>query len=807
MRLTAHGKRLALLTALAGACASGAGCRKVPYIDQAKVVPRDPGALIAQEDAEVRQAAFMEEASGSTPLPRVSDPRTTDNPERPEIWGLSLQDAIRIGLENAEVVRVIPFGAQGIPVGGFEPQFLSVGGTGSGTVTTLGAGNLSTIYDPAIQETRIANALSAFDANFSTNLLWGRNVTPVNNAITSGIIATGLKNPLVLFQDTAQFNASLQKRIATGGILGVTHNVQYQFMNSPALAFPSAYTTNLQLSFNQPLLGSAPTPLFGQNLGPAGVEVNRAPIVIARLNADFTVWGFKAQVMSLVRSVEQQYWALAQAQVQYWAAETAVELGEQIVRRERAKFEVGAGSIPNVAEAEEQLERFRLDYVQRTSDLITTERQLRNLLGLPPADNRRIVPTTAPTDLRLEPNWQASLTQMVNFQPDIVQGQLLVRASELRLLIARNELLPVLNFNALYQFNGLGHHLDEAEAVMTGKTINAVNALVQRQQAAAGLNPVPGRYSNFQSWQIGLTFQMPLGMRAPMADAKFAQYTLLQQRAYVQQLVHQTTHQLARFFLEVDANYKMFKTATRLKAAALQRLEAQKAFYEQGTITIDRYLDAVNRWANAVALEAEFRTKYNISIVAMEETKGTLLAYDNIAVAEGPWPVKAYVQARDQQAAHHQHPTGMSGDYHPRPVEGPGMPDPVPPHSPPDIRPESVPPMPPPGGTFGPKPYPAPPTSPAGEPPILMERPPIGTGAEPEANVLPAGLTAPGGPIPDPGTAEAPQPPMEVPLELPTAPPADLPTLPTGVAAPAPPEAEASAPPVDGALPTLPEPD
>ena len=385
---------------------------------------------------------------------------------------------------------MIPFGAQGIPVGGFEPQFLAVGGAGSGTISTLGAGNLSTIYDPAIQETRIANALSNFDANFSTNLLWSRNVLPINNAIQSGVFATGLKFPLVLFQDTAQFNASLQKRIATGGILGVTHNVQYQYLNSPTQAFPSAYVTNLQLQFNQPLLGSAPVPLFGQNLGPAGVEVNRAPIVIARLNADFTVWGFKAQIMSLVRSVEQQYWALAQAQVQYWSAETAVELGEQILRRERAKFEVGAGSIPNVAEAEEQLERFRLDYVQRTSDLITTERQLRNLLGLPPADNRRIVPTTAPTDARLEPNWQSSLTQMVNFQPDIVQGQILIRAAELRLLIARNELLPVLNFNALYQFNGLGHHLDESEAVMTGKTINAINA--DRPDPAAGRRPQPG---------------------------------------------------------------------------------------------------------------------------------------------------------------------------------------------------------------------------------------------------------------------------------------------------------------------------
>jgi outer membrane protein TolC len=800
MRLTALGNRLALLAALAGACSTGSGCRRVPYIDQSKVVPEDPGSLAAHEDAAVRQAAFLDEPT-SIPIPRVMDPRTLENPERPEIWELTLQDAIRIGLDNSEVVRVIPLGAQGIPVQGFEPQFLAIG-----QINTLGAGNLSTVYDPAIQETRIASALSAFDANIATTLFWSRNVLPFNNAIQSGIFAPGIKFPIVSFQDTAQFSSTLQKRIATGGTVGITQNVNYQFQNNPTNAFPSAYTTNLQLKFSHPLLGSAPTSQFNPNPLPSGLEANRAPIVIARLRADFTTWQFKSQVMNMVRSVEQQYWALAQAQVQYWAAETAVDLGEQIVKREKAKYAVGQGSIPNVAEAEEQLERFKLDFVQRTADLITTERQLRNLLGLPPTDNRRIVPVTAPTEARLEPNWQASLAQMLDFQPDIVQGQLLVRVAELQLLVARNQLLPVLNFDALYQFNGLGHTLDQSLAVMTGKTIQAVNPIIQSQQRAAGLNATPGFYSAFQSWQLGLTFQMPLGYRGPLADVRLAQYTLLQQRAYVQQIVHQTTHQLARFFLEVDANYKAFKTASRLKAAALQRLEAQKAFYEEGTITIDRYLDAVNRWANAVTLEAQFRTQYNIAIVALEEAKGTLLGYDNVAVAEGPWPRKAYIQAHDQQRAHGQRPTGDDGNYLPRPSSGPVMPDEVPPVTPPGFKPEDVPPLPRPGGTIGPRGYPTPPADPAGEPPILMQRPAIGNGAGPESEVrrvgmpgagdpgagglpaLPVGVSAPVEPPPAaPGEpAPAPEPEgVEMTLDLPTA-PAELPALPTSPPAPMP---------------------
>ncbi len=453
-----------------------------------------------------------------------------------------------------------------------------------------------------------------------------------------------------------------------------------------------------------------------------------------------------------------------------------MDLGEQILRRERAKLEVGSTSLPNVAEAQENLERFRLDLVAATADVITTERQLRNLLGLPPTDNRRIIPVTAPTEARLEPDWDVSLAQMVSFQPDIVQNQLLVRLAELQLLVARNQLLPVLNFNALYQFNGLGDSLDQRRGGHDRADPEGDRPACSRsQQRAAGINPLPKPFNNFITWQVGFTFQMPLGFRGPLANARQAQYALLRQRAFLQQTVHQTTHPLARFFLEVDANYKQFKTAGRLKSAALQRLEAQRAFYENGTITIDRYLDAVNRWANAVAQEADFKSRYNTAIAALEEAKGTLLAYDNIAVAEGPWPRRAYIQAHDQQQAHRQHPIPHDGPYIPEPVSAPPMLDPVAPMAPPDLGPPGpVPAMPAPAGPLLPAPRYAPPTLPAGEPDNLSARPQLNLqprALAPEPDVVPASATGIGPALPPLPPSAAVEPIGEVPaFELPPLP-------------------------------------
>ncbi|QEH37327.1 Outer membrane efflux protein [Aquisphaera giovannonii] len=784
MRLTLSTNRWTP-AALAAVWLFSAGCQRLPYIDQSKQVPHDNMGKIAQEDREVKQADFL---SSTLPmqLPKVAKPRTTNDPEAQELWPLTLQEAIRIGLDNAEVIRVINLGAQGIPIEGFEPTFLAPAlAAGSAGQAVLGGGGLASVYDPALQETQIAQALSVFDTAFTTQINWGRATQPFNNAIQGGSLTlTGPRTAVVSQQDTVNYQFGLQKRGATGTQMSIVHNINWLYQNSTFLVTPSAYTTNLQMSVTQPLLGSAPLP--GQPINNfsnlVGLEANRAPIVIARLQADESVWNFKLNVMEHVRSIEQQYWILARKHVQLWSSEKAVDLAREIVNREQAELVVGKGTVADVAEAQQRLEQFSLELVTRTSDLITTERQLRNLLGLPPADNRRIVPVTPPTEARLEPDWDSSVAQMLSFYPDIVRQQIAVRVAELQLVIARNQLLPQLNLNLLYQLNGLGQQLDQAEAVMTGATIKALEPVVAARERAAGLPGNPGLYNNFHTWQVGFTFQMPLGNRSPLANTRYAQYGLLRQRAFLQQMVHQRLHQLARYYLEIDANYKQFKTASRLRAAAAQRLDAQRAYYEEGRITIDRFLDAVSQYAQAVATEAEWKTLYNISIIVFEESKGTLLAYNNIAVAEGPLPRKAYVQARDIQNAHRKLPIPHDGPMYNPPASGPVSPDSTPPADIPGVNPLQSPAMPAPVGPLGPPPTPAPPFRPAGEPPILSQKP---------AGEVPGALGIPTSPTGAPSLLTG------------TRPAADASTIPASAPA-MPPSAPAAGPSQAPALPPLP---
>ena len=69
MRLTHLGTRLALAAVLAAQLAPLAGCRRMPYIDQSKVIPPDEAGRAAEEDAGVKQASYLQNLP--MPLPKV----------------------------------------------------------------------------------------------------------------------------------------------------------------------------------------------------------------------------------------------------------------------------------------------------------------------------------------------------------------------------------------------------------------------------------------------------------------------------------------------------------------------------------------------------------------------------------------------------------------------------------------------------------------------------------------------------------------------------------------------------------------
>ena len=80
--------------------------------------------------------------------------------------------------------------------------------------------------------------------------------------------------------------------------------------------------------------------------------------------------------------------------------------------------------------------------------------------------------------------------------------------------------------------------------------------------------------------------------------------------------------------------------------AARVNVEAVRAAYETDTVTLDLLLDAQRRLAVATSDYFRSLVDYNLAIRTVHYRKGSLLEYNNVYLAEGPWPGKAYFDAR-----------------------------------------------------------------------------------------------------------------------------------------------------------------
>jgi hypothetical protein len=95
----------------------------------------------------------------------------------------------------------------------------------------------------------------------------------------------------------------------------------------------------------------------------------------------------------------------------------------------------------------------------------------------------------------------------------------------------------------------------------------------------------------------------------------------------------------------VDTNFALAQTNYNRRVAAERQVEAVQAAYDANTVTFDQLLDAQRRRAEAESSYYRSLVDYNRSISQLHYRKGSLLEYNGVFLAEGPWPGKAYFDA------------------------------------------------------------------------------------------------------------------------------------------------------------------
>lgn len=345
-----------------------------------------------------------------THVPDMPPPWTVSNlPPEPVSLPLSLDEAIRIAMENSEVIRV------------------------------LGGSSGRTIYDPAITNTQVDQARAAFDPSFSVQNGFNREETPfgaVDPLDPTRAIIDGVRT------DNYSMSLGLSKPLVSGGTIGMSVNSVPSRTSAAATLNPQT-RSSIDLSITQPLLRG-----FGS-------AANLAPTVIARIDTERSYYQMKNSVQESVRGVIEAYWTLVAARTDVWVRRQQVEQGEWLYKRAEVALDVGTFNVGPVVQSQSALANFKAGLITAEAGLLQREASLRNILGLPPSDDAWIVPVTPPAAGRLTDEWAEIVDVALQWRPDLVELKLIVEADQQRLLAAHNEALPNVDATALYRWNAL----------------------------------------------------------------------------------------------------------------------------------------------------------------------------------------------------------------------------------------------------------------------------------------------------------------------------------------------------------------
>lgn len=364
-----------------------------------------------QRCIQVRDPATLPSAQ----IPDIGPPNTVgDSGEQLRAREVSLDEAIRIALENTEVVRVLT----------------GVGASTSGR----------SVYDVAINNTAIDEQSAIFDPTIDAATNWGKTDTPgaiLDSLIPGQSLVTGSS------VDTFEGSLGISKKMFNGMEVGLA-NVwsRSSFANGLSPLDPEG-RNSFEMSLRQPLMRG-----FGR-------PANLAPVVIARIDTERSYFQFKDSMQELVRGVIDAYWALVAARVEVWAREQQVKQSEFGFERATARKEEGLSRAADVAQARSALANFRANLITARANQILAESALRNILRLEPSATEQLVPTSAPVLDPVQFDWHLLLATAEKYRPDIIELKLVLEADRQLIIQADNQARPQLDGIASYRWDGI----------------------------------------------------------------------------------------------------------------------------------------------------------------------------------------------------------------------------------------------------------------------------------------------------------------------------------------------------------------
>ncbi|NIA06048.1 MAG: TolC family protein [Actinobacteria bacterium] len=437
-------------------------------------------------------------------------------------------------------------------------------------------------FEPAIAREQVIEAASEFDYT----VFGGGSYTKEDKRNASRLFSGAQSK-------TYAFEAGVKKKFVTGAETSLTWAMIRAWDNTGWTTPNPYYEPTLVFEISQPLLRDA------------WAQVNLANLQVARLNQKITMAQFRDEVERIATEVISDYWGLVRARRELEIAESLLNDTAKTLQRVESRGELDATAV-QINQIRRALETRRAIVVQAQKNVFDAQDTLARLLAdaqINVLSEYEIVPIGKPNSEPMDIDTNERLAQALEHNPTLEQAQLAIEMADIDVDVAQRQKLPQLNLTASAALQGLDDSPGDAhDWLFTG---------------------------NYFGFSAGLNLEYPLGNRQREAEFRRSKFNRLKAIATLQNLSDQVAVQVKERARQVESTYKQWQIQQEAVKAARTELQALEDTEQiRGQLTPE-FL-AVKLGAQAALAEAERAelqaiTDYNISLVELERTTGTVL--------------------------------------------------------------------------------------------------------------------------------------------------------------------------------------
>lgn len=416
------------------------------------------------------------------------------------------------------------------------------------------------------QQEDLALAESRFSPTITPNI----SVQIARNRFGSSVANTG----------SLGLSAGIEVKIPTGGAFTFSWAANAQTPQNSVCCTPTADNNtlkqNFQLSFTQPLLRGA------------GVEINRVPVEIAKLNEDSNIENLKLILINKITEAIKAYRNLLQAQKQLEIAQDSLRRAKDTREILLALIQAGRRARVESFQSEAQVANQELSLLAAENELESARLTLVNLLNI--NRNLKVVAgenlmIAQPTLLDAEKLMQLALEN----RPDYVRSRLNQRIAELELVQAEDNRRWNLDLNVKY-----------------GANYNSLSA--DSTQVSAGL-----------------TLQQTLGDRTPERDFQRSRIKLLQTENSTETKRENLQVEVKNQIRQVELNFRRVGAAQKARQLSEENLAIAQEKLKLGTSDIFQIVDFQQRLLSARGAELTAIIDYLNALTILDQTLGSTL--------------------------------------------------------------------------------------------------------------------------------------------------------------------------------------